>query len=48
MSVALTKQISRGKRPGWIRTDAIDFAGTQKELVEMSKRIRELREENNE
>jgi len=48
VSVALIKQISRGKRPGWIRTDAIDFAGTQKELVEMSKKIRELSKENDE
>lgn len=47
-SVVLIKQISRGKRPGWIRTDAIDFAGTQKELVEMSKKIRELSKENDE
>lgn len=48
VSIALTKQINRGKRPGWIRADAIDLVGTQKELVEMSKRIRELSEENEE
>lgn len=48
VSIALTKQINRGKRPGWIRADAIDIIGTQKELVEMNKRIRELSEENEE
>lgn len=48
VSIALTKQINRGKRPGWIRADAIDIIGTQKELVEMNKRIRELDKENKE
>lgn len=45
---ALNKQMNRWKRPGWIRADAIDFAETQKELIEMSKKIRELGEENEE
>lgn len=45
---ALNKQMNRWKRPGWLRADAIDFAETQKELVEMSKKIRELGEENEE
>lgn len=43
---ALNKQINRGQMPGWIRADAIDFVKTQKELVEMSRKIRELGEEN--
>lgn len=48
VSIALTKQINRGKRPGWIRADVIDIVGTQKELVEMNKKIRELGRENGE
>ncbi len=44
----MTKQINRGKRPGWIRADVIDIVGTQKELVEMNKKIRELGRENGE
>ncbi len=43
---ALNKQINRGQMPGWIRADTIDFVKTQKELVEMSRKIRELGEEN--
>lgn len=45
---ALNKQINRGKRPGWIRADGFNIDETQKELVEMSKKIRKLEEENNE
>lgn len=43
---SLNKQINRGKRPGWIRTDAIRMEELQTELVRMSKKIRQLEEEN--
>lgn len=46
VALALQKQISRGKRPGWIRSDVINVEATQNELVEMSKKIRNLEEEN--
>lgn len=45
---SLNKQIHRGKRPGWIRADRLNIEETQNELVEMSKKIRELEEENGE
>lgn len=43
---SLNKQINRGKRLGWIRTDAIRMEEIQTELMEMSKKIRRLEEEN--
>lgn len=43
---SLNKQIGRGKRAGWIRADGIKLEETQAELVEMSKKIRRLEEEN--
>lgn len=48
VSISLNKKISKGKRPGWIRAEELDIDGTQKELVEMSKKIRKLEEENEE
>lgn len=45
---AINKQISRGKRPGWVRADKFDVDGTQIELVEMSRKIRRLENENEE
>lgn len=48
VSIALNKQINRGKRPGWIRSDTVNIEDTQKELVEMSKKIRILEKENEE
>lgn len=45
---SLNKQIHRGKRPGWIRADRLNIEETQNEIVEMSKKIRELEEENRE
>lgn len=45
---ALNKQISRAKRPGWVRADVINIEETQNELIEMSKKIRKLEEENQE
>lgn len=48
VSISLTKQISKGKRPGWIRAEGLDVHEVQKELVEMSKKNRRLEEENEE
>lgn len=48
VSIALTKEINRGKRPGWIRADKLNLEETQNEFVEMNKKIRELEEENKE
>lgn len=45
---ALNKQFNRGKRPGWIRADLFNIEKTQAELIEMSKRLRELEAENKE
>lgn len=45
---SLNKQISKGKRPGWARADGLNLEETQAELVEMSKNIRRLEEENKE
>lgn len=45
---SLNKQIHKRKRPGWIRTDAINIEETQNELVEMNKKIRKLEAENEE
>lgn len=45
---ALNKQVYRGKRPGWIRADRLNLEETQNELVEMSRKIRKLEEENRE
>lgn len=45
---SLNKQVHRGKRPGWIRADRLNLEETQNELVEMSKKIRKLEEENSE
>jgi len=46
VSIALTKQINRGKRSGWVRADGLKLEETQTELVEMSRENRRLREEN--
>lgn len=46
VTAALYKQISRTKRPGWIRGDSIDVEKSLKEIVELSKQNRELEEEN--
>lgn len=48
VSIALTKEINRGRRPGWVRASELRLEETQNELVEMSKKIRELEEENKE
>lgn len=48
VAIALQKQIAKGKRPGWIRADKFNLEETQSELVHMSKKIRELEQENSE
>ena len=48
VSVALTKQFSKKKRPGWIRADKFNIEETQEELLQLLKRNRELEEENKE
>lgn len=45
---SLNKQFNRGNRPGWIRANGFNFEETQREFVEMSKKIRTLEEENTE
>jgi hypothetical protein len=45
---SLNKQIIRGKRPGWIRADKFSIEDTQKELIELNKKIRILEKENSE
>lgn len=46
VTTALYKQISRRKRPGWIRSDEYDIEKSHAELLRLSERIRELEEEN--
>ncbi len=46
VSLALTKEINRGKRPGWIRAQGLNIEKMQAELIEISKENRMLREEN--
>lgn len=46
VSVSLHKEMDRKKRPGWIRSDAVDIEKSLSEIVELSKQNRELQEEN--
>lgn len=46
VSLALTKEINREKRPGWIRAQGLNIEKMQAELIEISKENRMLREEN--
>lgn len=46
VTVALYKQITRTKRPGWIRGDAVDIEKSLKALTELTERNRQLEEEN--
>lgn len=48
VAIALTKQIGRKNRPGWIRADQFNLEETQNELIKLLKRNRELEEENKE
>lgn len=45
---SLYKQFARTIRPGWIRANDNNLEETQNELVQMSKKIRKLEEENEE
>lgn len=46
VTLSLHKEMDRKKRPGWIRGDSIDIEKSLSEIVELSKRNRELEEEN--
>ena len=46
VTAALYKQITRTKRPGWIRGNSIDIEKSMSELVELSRQNRALEEEN--
>ena len=46
VSVALYKQTTRTKRPGWIRGDAVDIEKSLKALTELTEQNQKLAEEN--
>ena len=46
VTLSLHKEMKRKKRPGWIRGDAVDIEKSLSEIVELSKKNRELSEEN--
>ena len=46
VTLSLHKEMGRKKRPGWIRSDAVDIEKSLSEIVELSKLNRELRDEN--
>lgn len=46
VTVALYKQITRTKRPGWIRGDAVDVEKSLKALTELTEQNQKLVEEN--
>lgn len=46
VTLSLYKEMSRKKRPGWIRNDAVDIEKNLSEIVELSKKNRELQEQN--
>ena len=46
VTAALYKQITRTKRPGWIRGDAVDIEKSLKTLTELAERNQQLMEEN--
>lgn len=46
VTLSLHKEIDRKKRPGWIRSDAVDIEKSLSEIIELSKQNRELQEEN--
>ena len=46
VSLSLHKEIDRGKRPGWIRSDSVDIEKSLSEIVELSRQNRGLQEEN--
>lgn len=46
VSLSLHKEMDRGKRPGWIRSDSVDIEKSLSEIVELSRQNRGLQEEN--
>jgi cell division septum initiation protein DivIVA len=46
VSIALHKMFKKKPRPGWIRSDNLDFAQISQEVVKLSQENRDLREEN--
>lgn len=46
VSLSLHKEMDRKKRPGWIRSNAVDIEKSLSEIVELSKQNRELQEDN--
>lgn len=48
VTVSLYKQITRTKRPGWIRGDAVDIEKSLKAITDLSERNQILAEENKE
>jgi hypothetical protein len=46
VTAGLYKQITRTKRPGWIRGDAIDVEKSLAEILELNKRLHDLEDEN--
>ena len=46
VTAALYKQMTRTKRPGWIRGDAVDIEGSLRAITELSERNQQLAEEN--
>ena len=46
VTAALYKQITRTKRPGWIRGDAVDIEKSLKAITELTERNQQLAEEN--
>ena len=46
VSLSLHKEMDRKKRPGWIRSDAVDIEKSLSEIVELSRLNRDLQEEN--
>lgn len=43
---ALYKQITRTKRPGWIRGDSVDIEKSLKTITDLTERVQELTDEN--
>ena len=46
VTAALYKQISRKKRPGWVRSDSFDLESSHAEILKLNSLVRELQEEN--
>lgn len=46
VTLSLHKEMDRKRRPGWIRSDAVDIEKSLSEIVELSKQNRELQDEN--